>query len=176
MIYWSHCFRWRCCCSTLGSVALPATEPGSLAVPIGSRVLCRQAVLSPGALQPSVTSALECSGSRAPEGLLEAVPAQWFPLASSPCGLPPCCRDEVCPYVPSWESCQIGLLLVLRSWPCQWALYVPLQGTALCVKRQMPHLLVFGGMGQSSLRWYIPSLCSVCRSWGLSVLLAACLV
>lgn len=57
--------------------------------------------------------------------------------------LPPCCRDEVCPWAAPQKSCQLVPLLVLRSWPCQRDLCVPLHGRAPCVKRQVPHVLAF---------------------------------
>lgn len=68
-----HCFRWR------PFLVLWAVGPGSLSVPAGSgvRVTALQSGrFSPGALQPSITAALECPGSRAPEGLLQAVLAR----------------------------------------------------------------------------------------------------
>lgn len=55
--------------------------------------------------------------------LEEAV--QWFLLAFSQCESRPRCSEEVCLWACPWESSQLGLLLVMRSWPCQWDLYVP---------------------------------------------------
>lgn len=75
--------------------------------------------MSPGALQPSVPSALELPVSGgALEGLcLLKEPVQWFLLDFSQCEPPPCCRGEVCSWAPPWESSQLGFLVVVRSWP-----------------------------------------------------------
>lgn len=116
-----HCFRWR------PFLALWAVGPGSLSVPAGSgvRVTALQSGrFSPGALQPSITAALECPGSRAPEGLLQAVlargaspvvPTGCLPAAGMRCvhglllrNLPACAEElalsegSVCS--PAWKS------------------------------------------------------------------------